>query len=140
MTSEQQVIGHHAALVYTMVLAAAADNDITDRELKAMGQAINTMPVFADYDSDRLPQVCSDCARLLEHEEGLETVLGLIRDSLPPALRETAYFLACEIAAADRHLGQEELRLLEMVRHRLDIDRLHAAALERGVRARMTTA
>ncbi|MFA7429492.1 MAG: tellurite resistance TerB family protein [Rhodospirillaceae bacterium] len=140
MTTDQHVIGPHAALIYTMVLAAAADNDISDRELKLMGNLINTLPVFADYDSDKLPQVCSDCARVLEHEEGLETVLGLVRDTLPPALRETAYLLACEVAAIDRHLGQEELRLLELVRHRLDIDRLHAAALERAVRARMATA
>lgn len=131
------MIGHHAALIYTMVLAAAADNDITDSELQLMGRLIRNLPVFEDYDHDKLPQACADCAKLLENEEGLETVLGLVREALPAPLRETAYLLACEVAAIDRHLGQEELRLLELVRHRLDIDRLHAAALERSVRARL---
>lgn len=139
MTMEQQVIGPHAALIYTMVLAAAADNDLSDQELKLMGQLVSTLPVFTDYEPTRMTTACSDCARLLEHEEGLEAVLGLIRDSLPLHLRETAYLLACEVAAADRHLGQEELRLLELLRHRLDVDRLHAAALERAVRARLAT-
>lgn len=140
MTMEQQVISPHAALIYTMVLAAAADNDLSDTELRTMGHLVATLPAFADYDSGKMTSACSDCARLLEHEEGLETVLALVRDGLPKPLRETAYLLACEVAAADRHLGQEELRLLELVRHRLDIDRLHAAALERAVRARMATA
>jgi len=36
-------------------------------------------------------------------------------------------------------LGQPELRLLEEIRYELDIDRLHAAAIERGARARHMT-
>jgi tellurite resistance protein len=55
---------------------------------------------------------------------------------LPKKLRETAYAVACDIAAADGHTTQEELRMLEMLRHSLDIDRLSAAAIERGARAR----
>jgi len=47
-----------------------------------------------------------------------------------------AYALACDIAAIDRSATQEELRLLEMIRDRLSIERLVAAAIERGVRAR----
>ena len=77
---------------------------------------------------------------MLEPEDGLDAVLGLVKEALSPALRETAYALACEVAAADGKLEQEELRLLEMIRDELDVDRLHAAAIERGVRARYTTA
>ena len=49
---------------------------------------------------------------------------------------ETAYALACDVAVADSRLTQEELRLLEMIRFRLEVDRLSAAAIERGARAR----
>ena len=38
--------------------------------------------------------------------------------------------------AADGLATQEELRLLELLRHRLDVGRLEAAAIERGARAR----
>ena len=41
-------------------------------------------------------------------------------------------------AAADAHASQEELRLLEILRDRLDIGPLEAAAIERGARARHT--
>jgi tellurite resistance protein len=49
---------------------------------------------------------------------------------------ETAYAVACDIVAADGEANQEELRMLEMIRFRLDVDRLTAAAIERGARAR----
>jgi hypothetical protein len=51
-------------------------------------------------------------------------------------LRETAYALACDVVAADGRATQEELRLLELLRHRLEVGRLPAAAIERGARAR----
>ncbi len=130
---------HHTALVYTMVLVSAADGEMTDPELAAIGEIVRTLPVFKDYDADQLPETAADCAGLLGEDDGLETVLGLIAESLPEKLRETAYDLACEVAAADLSADQEELRLLELLRDQLDIDRLAAAAIERGVRARHAT-
>jgi hypothetical protein len=72
----------------------------------------------------------------MEEEDGLDTLFAMVRNALPERLFETAYALACDVAAADGKLGQSELRLLEEVREELDIDRLHAAAIERGARAR----
>lgn len=132
-------ISQHVALIYTMVIMSAADRDMTDRELGIIGETVRVLPVFDDYDITALPDTARSCADLLEREDGLETVLGLIRNSLSEHLRETAYALACEVAAADGHLSQEEMRLLEMIRHRLDIERLHAAAIERAVAARFRT-
>jgi hypothetical protein len=66
----------------------------------------------------------------------LDALFGLIRDNLPERLFETAYALACDVAAADGTLREGELRLLEEIRYELDLDRLHAAAIERGARAR----
>jgi hypothetical protein len=71
-------------------------------------------------------------------EHDLEDAVAVIRDSLPPYLRETAYALALDVVAADRKTEQSELRLLEILRHRLNIDRLVAAGIERGARARWT--
>ena len=73
---------------------------------------------------------------MLNDEDGLDTVLDFIKDTLPEKLRETAYAIACDIVAADLAASQEELRLLEMLRFRLKIDRLIAAGIERGSRAR----
>jgi hypothetical protein len=65
--------------------------------------------------------------------------LKQIREALPPKLRETAYAIACDVVAVDGEATQEELRILELLRHRLGIDRLVAAGIERGARARFMT-
>ncbi len=130
------MISHHAALIYTMVLVSAADRDMTDAELRQMGEIISGLPVFRDYNRDLLPETALSCAEMLDDEAGLERVLQVIHASLPERLRETAYVLACDVAAADERVTPEEMRLLEMLRHRLSIDPLTAAAIERTARAR----
>ncbi|MFZ5792642.1 MAG: tellurite resistance TerB family protein [Pseudomonadota bacterium] len=132
-------INHHAALIYTMVLVSASDRDMTDAELASIGDMVLHLPVFKDFDRKKLTKVGAECAKLLQKEDGLDQAFKLIKRALPRKLRETAYALACDVAAADGSATQEELRLLEMIRDRLDIDRLTAAAIERGARARHLT-
>jgi tellurite resistance protein len=134
------MIDHHAALIYTMVLASAADTDMTDAEMQIIGDAVNHLPVFRGYDRKRLTKDLRECALLLGKDDGFEAVLKGIKGALPQKLRETAYVVACDVAAADGEASQEELRLLEILRHRLGIDRLIAAAIERGARARFAPA
>jgi tellurite resistance protein len=130
------MISPHAALIYTMVLVSASDRNMTDPELRRIGEMISDLPVFRDYNREQLPQTAGSCADLLEVEDGLDKILDLIEAALPARLRETAYVLACDVAAADGKVEPEELRMLEMIRYRLNIDRLAAAAIERAARAR----
>jgi tellurite resistance protein len=132
------MIGHHAALVYVMVMVSAADRNMTDAELQMIGEIVNFLPVFRDYDTALLPKTTAACAAMLDSDDGLDRALEAIRAALPPRLRETAYAVACDVAAADGEPHQEVMRLLEIMRHRLDIDRLVGAAIERGARARFT--
>ena len=127
------------ALIYAMVAMAAADSDITDNELLTIGNIIRSLPIFRDYDQDQLPNAAEDCAAILTEDVGFDTLIGLAHDSLPPGLRETAYVLACDVAAADGKVSQEEIRLLEMLRHGLTGGRLPVAAIERAARARFAT-
>jgi tellurite resistance protein len=124
------------ALIYTMVLVSAADRNMTDAEMRSIGDLVLHLPVFSDLQPAQLIGAAEDCAGRLSADDGLDNVLELIRDSLPSRLRETAYVLACDVAAADERASQEELRMLEMIRYRLDLDRLVAAAIERAARAR----
>lgn len=127
------------ALVCTMVLVAAADGDLTDREIGTMAGIVQTLPVFADFASNRLEVAADAAVALLEEDEGLAHAGRLIRDALEPRLRETAYALACEVAAADRFAEQPILRMLEMVASELQLDPLVATAIERAARARHQT-
>ncbi|MBY6083411.1 MULTISPECIES: tellurite resistance TerB family protein [Ruegeria] len=125
-------------LVAIMVAVSASDENIRTVELVKIETAVNMLPVFADYDIDRMRRVSQIVFDLFEQEDGLDALFGLIRDNLPERLNETAYALACDVAAADGSLAETELRLLEEIRYELEIDRLHAAAIERGARARHT--
>jgi tellurite resistance protein len=129
-------IDHHAALIHTMVLVAAAAGRMTDRELEVMGRIVSHLPVFKDFDPGRITEVGAECAELLREEDGLDVALDRIARALPQPMRETAYALACDVAAADGRAEEAELRLLELLRHRLSVDRLTAAAIERGAQAR----
>jgi tellurite resistance protein len=126
----------HEALVFAMVLVSAADRTMTDRELRTIGRIVTSMPAFVGFDQETLPQVADRCVAVLQRADGLEDAFALIRAALAPALRETAYAFACDVVAADGRASQEELRVLELMRHRLDVERLVAAAIERGARAR----
>jgi len=126
----------HGALIYTMVIVSAAESYLPDSELRVIGDIIGQLPVFRGFDRQALPRLLNDCAESLGRENGLEETLKAIKKTLPANLRETAYAIACDLVAADGEASQEELRLLELIRHRLNIDRLIAAGIERGARAR----
>ncbi len=130
------MIDPQSALIYTMVLVSAADSDMTDAELGMIGDVVQHLPVFRGYDAKGLPNTAAMCVDLLSGDNGLEHTLDVIRGALPDRLRETAYALACDIVAADGEATQEELRVLELMRHRFSLERLVAAAIERGARAR----
>jgi tellurite resistance protein len=132
------MIDHMTALIYTMVLVSAADRNMSDAELRTIGEIVRYLPIFKKFDLQKLPKVAGDCAEILDDDEGLDKALNVIKGALPQKLHETAYAVACDVAAADGHIKPEVIRLLELLRHALDIDRLAAAAIERGARARHT--
>ena len=134
-----EILSPQRALIYVMVVMAAADREMTDRELKRIGDQVRNLPVFADFDERELVPSTEECAAQLGRGGGLDRFLDIIVGSLPAGLVETAYALACEIAAADLKVEQEELRLLRILRDRLGVDRLVASAIERAVKARHAT-
>jgi tellurite resistance protein len=129
-------ISHHSALVYVMVVVSASDGTMSETELRTIGDIVRTLPVFRGFDQHRLLSVSQECAEILQEPDGLDAVLGLIRDALPESLRETAYWLALEVALTDEHVNLQEVRIVELLRRALSIDRLVAAALDRAAEAR----
>ena len=126
----------HEALIYVMVMASAVDSTMNDREMERIGQLIGFLPVFRDFDDEKLIPIARDCASLLSGPEGLDVVLETVKDTLPAKLYDTAYALAVEVASADLSVKAEELRLLSLLRDRLGLDKLTCAAIERSAIAR----
>jgi tellurite resistance protein len=136
MNVQTAVISVEDALIYGMVTLAAVDRVMTDRELRTIGDVVRSLPVFRDYDAERVVSTAEACGAILRRSDGLDTVLEMIAEALPERLYETAYALAVEVAAADLFVEQEELRFLQILRDRLNLDKLTSAAIERGARAR----
>ena len=127
------------ALIYVMVVTASSDEGISDHELAVIASLIERSPVFDGFDMARLEKVANDAVDET-NTTGLDGVLDKAFAAIPKRLHDTAYALAVEVAVVDVQLPQEELRLLEMVRDRLEVDRLVTAAIEASARARMRKA
>ena len=136
MTNTAHPLTPQDCLIAVMVAMSASDQNIRISELVKIEATVNHLPIFAKYDITRIKSVSQTVFDLFAVEDGLDALFGLIKENLPEKLNETAYALACEVAAADGTLRESELRLLEEIRYELSIDRLHAAAIERGARAR----
>ncbi len=127
------------ALVAIMIAQSASDETMRTAELVTIERIINHLPVFADFEIDRLKDISNVVLDFFADEEGLEAYWNAVRAALPERLFETAYAIACDVAAADGQAREAELRFLEEIRYELDLDRLHAAAIERAARARHMT-
>ncbi len=130
------VLSPQDALIAVMVATSQVDAIQSDAELLTIEAEINSLPAFADYDHSRIPGINALVSDLFEEEDGIDALIGLVREALPERFNETAYALACDIAAADGKVNMSELRFLEIVRHDLRVGRLASAAVERGARAR----
>ena len=85
MNKPMKTVPEHDALIYAMVTLSAADRTMTDRELKKIGDVVQTLPVFADFDRDRLVAAAEACGAILQADDGLDRVLDIIATSLAPA-------------------------------------------------------
>ena len=129
----------HEALIYVMITMSAADRQISDRELDRIAEIVRNLPVFMGYDVNNLAKTAERCGDFLSGDESLEDLLETITAALPKKLHETAYALAVEVAAADLRVPDEEIRLLELLRDALHLDKLVTTAIERSARARHQT-
>jgi hypothetical protein len=129
-------ISTEQALIYTMVTMSGVEGKVNAIEIAEIRQLVQTLPIFRDFDEHRLMMVAQEAGEILQEPEGLQTILGLVKQALSPKLRETAYALAVEVAASDLAVGKEELRFLAMLRDTLGLDKLVTAAIERSAIAR----
>jgi tellurite resistance protein len=134
-----ELLSHHDLLIYVMVTISAVDRTMNDQELARIGEIVSNLPVFADYDQEGLVKSAEACGEILSADGGLEQVLSLVQERLPKKLRETAYAIALEVAAADHMVKPEEIRFLELLSDSLELDKMTTAAIERGIRARNMT-
>jgi hypothetical protein len=126
------------ALVAVMVAVSVSDETIRTAELVKIEQIVNNLPSSATTTrTARGPwrRRCSNCSR---KRTGSTRCSGSCTRRCPNACgkRPMRWPATWPQRMA---IQQTELRFLEELRHALNIDRLHAAAIERGARARHMT-
>lgn len=139
MTLKSSEFTPEDTLIAIMMAVSASDESIRTAELVTIERMVNHLPVFSSYDVERIKDVSSAMFDLLADEDGLDILWETVRANLPERLFDTAYAMACDVVAADGTAREGELRLLEDMRYELNIDRLLAAAIESGARARHKT-
>ena len=97
---------------------------------------MHELPAFRGYVADWMSGAAQECGKLLAKPGGVDEVLDLVKRSLPERLRETAYLLAAEVAAADLEHHESEAEFLTMLATALGLDALVCAALARAAKAR----
>lgn len=128
------------ALIYAMFTASTVDRTVSTHELERIGSMVRELPVFKGYSRDWFADEAQACGKVLSKPGGVETVLEMIREVLPPELRETAYVLTAEVVESDLNLRKEERHFLAMLAAKLSLEPLVVAALDRAVRARLKSA
>ncbi|KZL26876.1 Tellurite resistance protein TerB [Pseudovibrio sp. Ad37] len=139
MGTIERLLSVEEALIHVMVMVSAADSAMSDAELRQLGDIVGILPVFKDFDDNNLIKITQQCAERLSGENGMNATLALVAESLPTKLHDTAYALGVEIAAADLRVSPEEVRMLQLLRDHLKLDKLTIAAIERGAQARFRT-
>lgn len=128
------------ALCAAMIVTACADGALNSTEARTVKHNIDVLPIFTGYEPGRFDEIAAIVENMLNEDDGIDQLLELLEQALPEKLSETVYALCCDVAASDGVLEQAELRLLEMVADRMDIDTLFRGAIQRGAAARWVRA
>jgi uncharacterized membrane protein YebE (DUF533 family) len=134
------MLSPQAALVYTMVVAAEADDELEEIEARLIGDLVAHLPVFRGISRHSLAKMAAACADALTGPEARDRVLGEIAAALTPDLRETAYALARDVIGIDSRLSRAEVGALDRIADRLGIDPETARAIERAAEIRYRAA
>ena len=124
------------ALIHLMVVISASDREMADPELSGIGGLVRTLPVFAGFEAHRVLAVAQETQKWVQRDNGLAEILDAVRDIVPAALHETAYVIAVEVAIIDLHVDPAEVRLLQILRDKLDLDRATVSTIEKAARIR----
>jgi uncharacterized tellurite resistance protein B-like protein len=134
------MLSPQAALVYAMVVAAEADQEIAEPEIGLIGDLVNHLPIFRGLDRQAVTEMATRCSEQLARPGGSEAVLAEIRAALSAPLRDLAYALVCDVIAVDSRLQRDEMHILERIRTLLGVEPATARTIERAAQVRFQAA
>lgn len=121
--------GHRDALARAMILAAAADAEISPAELAALREGLALLPAWSGADGAQLERIVLEAREWLS-AVGVEAAIRELALDLPsPAARREGYLCAALVCLADGRLQREERTRLDLLRDGLLLPPALARAL-----------
>lgn len=112
----------NAALVETMMLAAAADGSVSAVEMQVLLRRILERPEFEGTRPEELNALVENSVKRLSEAKDLPSILKSLRERLPDHKnRMLAFGLAVAVAFADQRATKDELGLLKTIQAALGI-------------------
>ncbi len=100
------------AVMVPMIAAMLADGDIADEEIRQIRSICVWSPIYAHNTGDQDTEIINRAYRLVK-DVGAEAMCTKARETLSPALRETAFIFAVRLVFSDEHLGSAERTFIE---------------------------
>ena len=88
MTDNIAILSAEDSLVAIMIAISMSNENVKTSELITIEQVVNHLPIFSNYNPDRISHVATITFRLLEEEDGLDSFFELVRNGLPEKLYE----------------------------------------------------
>src|SRR5262245_45616903 len=102
---DSQSAKHREALVRAMILAAAADGEVSDEEEGYLREGLATIRPFSKLANEELDGLIADALERLD-ADGVEETIVLLADALPAqASRREAFTIAALVTLADGRLA-----------------------------------
>jgi uncharacterized membrane protein YebE (DUF533 family) len=127
---ENSSLSRAEAFAGVILAAAAADHEITDKEIKCIQVTLSRMRLFEGWSLEQYNAMFNKLTDILNTQEG-NTLLEMSIESLPPELYETAFTISTDVVLSDGVVTREERDFISKLQQKLNIgNRLAAKILE----------
>jgi hypothetical protein len=136
---ETTILSPQDALVAVMLAVSVADETIRTSELVQISNLVENLPIFADYDQASSRRWAPWCWASSSARTASTACSPSCAATCPSGCGRRPTLWPATSPPPTAASPTPEGRMLEEIRDELGLDRLHAAAIERGARARFQT-
>ena len=114
-TASRTEFGPYGALAAVAIAAARADGSVMSSEADRVEHTLSTLPLFREHSAEQLRGLVERIVSMMRDEDA-ESVVTRAAESVPSALRGTAFTIGVDVLLADGRLRPSEERFLEVLR------------------------
>lgn len=101
--------------------ASACDGHVGDDEMQGLVTALLRMKLYHRFDSNQFNKMLNKLHGVLK-KKGVDTLIDICVEGLPPELAKTAFTNACDIVLSDGVVEPDEKEFIDKLQKKLDIE------------------